>query len=354
MRPRSVRAGADRADVASVAGPPRGAQQGGPSPGVPSAIGNGEPVLIAPGFLFDASQFEQLASDLRARGFLACVAPIRWYHWLPTVGGRSMRPILDRLDASIDLLRKAHSDGATLADTPLTLEGLPEYSPGDFAREMRNASLGARHAGRFLADTETPRLAPPASDAVRVALVAHSAAGWIARILLGGGPAYWNKTYDAAARVHTLLTLGTPHYSMEGVTKRNLEFVNGGYAGCVHAADKVGAERGVRYVCVAGRTVRGEVKLGGFYKDLPYQSYELCTGSGDAWGDGVTPVECALGLDGAETLTLEGVEHVPVAGGRVWYGTAPEPLDAWAGLLVRGDAAATPAEAASSRPAGAP
>ena len=45
--------------------------------------------------------------------------------------------------------------------------------------------------------------------------------------------------------------------------------------------------------------------------DLAFQSYELTTGQGDAWGDGVIPVDAALALPGAESLALDGVYHGP-------------------------------------------
>lgn len=48
----------------------------------------------------------------------------------------------------------------------------------------------------------------------RVALVGHSAGGWIARIALGSVP-YQKHEYGLSPKVHTLLTLGTPHASIE-------------------------------------------------------------------------------------------------------------------------------------------
>ena len=47
--------------------------------------------------------------DLRRRGFFACVVPLKWYHWLPTVGGRSQRPTLDRMDHALDWLLRAYA-----------------------------------------------------------------------------------------------------------------------------------------------------------------------------------------------------------------------------------------------------
>lgn len=116
------------------------------------------------------------------------------------------------------------------------------------------------------------------------------------------------------------------------LTKRNMDFVNTHYPGTVEK------EVGVQYVCVAGKAIRGVSKYGGIWKvliapcrhlrpafsatpantrldlqDFVYQSYELCCGTGDVWGDGVTPVECAIALEGADHIVLEGnVERLVV------------------------------------------
>jgi triacylglycerol esterase/lipase EstA (alpha/beta hydrolase family) len=65
----------------------------------------------------------------------------------------------------------------------------------------------------------------------KAAIVASSAAGWISRIFLADGPPYSNTVYYGADRVHTLVTLGTPHTSAEAVTRRNIDYVNNSYPG---------------------------------------------------------------------------------------------------------------------------
>ena len=52
-------------------------------------------------FATDARAFEQLCHRLERRGIASVVVPIRWYHWLPTLGGRSVRPILDRIHETV-------------------------------------------------------------------------------------------------------------------------------------------------------------------------------------------------------------------------------------------------------------
>lgn len=50
-----------------------------------------------------------------------------------------------------------------------------------------------------------------------------------------------------------------------------------------------------RYVAVGSKTIQGKAWMGGYVQDFAYQSYVICCGDGAVWGDGVTPVQCALG-----------------------------------------------------------
>jgi triacylglycerol esterase/lipase EstA (alpha/beta hydrolase family) len=122
--------------------------------------------------------------------------------------------------------------------------------------------------------------AGPWQGSKRAALVASSAGGWISRIFLGRGPPYCNAVFHGAdrcgaracglgarrdavrhaaharaasrpnrthhalpGRVHTLVTLGTPHTSAEPVTLRNIGWVN----------DNQPLQPDVRCVCVCVR-----------------------------------------------------------------------------------------------------
>jgi NAD(P)H-hydrate repair Nnr-like enzyme with NAD(P)H-hydrate epimerase domain len=77
-----------------------------------------------------------------------------------------------------------------------------------------------------------------------------------------------------------------------------------------------------RYVAVASKSVRGKVYFG-VVQDFTYQSYAICCGRGDVDGDGITPLECALALDGAHKVLLTGAKHLPTgeADGGGWYGS---------------------------------
>lgn len=230
------------------------------------------PTIILPGYLAGSPPYHEMEHGLQALGFPAVTVPLRRRDWLPTVGGRSMLPILKRLDQTVK---------------------------------------------RVMEET--------GSD--RVNLVGHSAGGWICRIYLGEipydiHPAPENTVclWKAHPTVATLVTLGTPHISQERWTKRNLDFVKDNYPGAFYP--------NVRYVCVAGKAICGDRSWGNWFT---YSSYELTLGQGNCWGDGITPIEAAH-LDGAENITLDGVFHSPRPG-RLWYGS-PEPLQTWAQYLA--------------------
>lgn len=230
------------------------------------------PTVILPGYLESAIAYRELEQSLQHLGVPTVTVPLRRRDWLPTLGGRSMVPILRQIDRTVKSV-------------------LQQY----------NSS--------------------------QVNLIGHSAGGWIARIYLGEKPycIHGDVTeaeclWQAHPRVANLVTLGTPHVSQERWTKKNLDFVKINYPGAFHPQ--------VRYVCVAGKTIFGARRRGSW---LAYNSYQLTCGRGDTWGDGITPIEAAH-LEGAINLVIEGVKHSPRASG-IWYGS-PEPLESWASYLL--------------------
>ena len=46
---------------------------------------------------------------------------------------------------------------------------------------------------------------------------------------------------------------------------------------------------------MGSKTVKGKAWLDNRIQDFTYLSYMICCNKGDVWGDGVTPLECALG-----------------------------------------------------------
>ena len=221
------------------------------------------PTVLLPGFFAGAAPYRSLETALNQAGVPTTVVPLKRRDWIPTVGGRSITPILQKLDQTVQTVRQQHG-----------------------------------------------------SDSIN--LVGHSAGGWIARIYLGTIPytvhaqdARTPHPWNAQEYVNTLICLGTPHRSEEKWTKRNLNFVNTTYPGAFYSH--------VRYICVAGKSVRGERYR--FGSSFAYKSYQLTCGDGECWGDGITPMTAAH-LDGAENVTLEGVNHSPSPkGDRLWYGS---------------------------------
>ena len=228
------------------------------------------PTVILPGYLAGAIEYRDLEQALNDRGIPTLTVPLRWQDWVPTIGGRSVTPVLRRIDVTVKQM-------------------LEQYGTG------------------------------------KVNLVGHSAGGWLARIYLGETPYCVHPTdtaaslWSARSSVDTLLTLGTPHTSQERWTRKNLDFVNLSYPGAFYSD--------VRYVCVAGKAVFGDR----WRAWLAYSSYQLTCGQGNCWGDGITPIVSAH-LKGAENLVLEGAKHSPRQNSR-WYGT-PELLAEWVQYLA--------------------
>jgi pimeloyl-ACP methyl ester carboxylesterase len=161
------------------------------------SMANFLPALILPGYLADASDYIALEQSLALLEVPAMTVPLRWWEWLPTVGGRSVEPILQSLDTAVALVKQKY-------------------------------------------------------NCDRVNLIAHSAGGWIARIYLGDRP-YYDRVWGGRSQVETLITLGTPQDSLEPWTQKNLSFVNQTYPGAFYDD--------VNYVCVAGKAILGEKKL---------------------------------------------------------------------------------------------
>lgn len=229
------------------------------------------PTVILPGYLAGAPPYREMEQALQALGYPAVIVPLRRRDWLPTLGGRSVLPILRQLDQTVKQVMQA-------------------------------------------------------TGCEQVNLVGHSAGGWISRIYLGEVPYDIHPNdvgqfclWKAHPQVKTLITLGTPHVSQERWTKRNLDFVKIHYPGAFHST--------VRYVCIAGQSTYGSRNLSGWFT---YSSYEMTGGQGACWGDGITPIAAAH-LEGAENITLENIWHSPRPG-RLWYGS-PEAVRNWSQYL---------------------
>jgi pimeloyl-ACP methyl ester carboxylesterase len=230
------------------------------------------PTVILPGYLESADVYLPLQQALIEIGTPTTTVPLRKRDWLPTLGGRSMIPILRQLDRTV------------------------------------KAALVDNHASQ-------------------INLIGHSAGGWISRIYLGELPYTIHNDvtelaglWNAKTKIANLITLGTPHISGERWTRKNLNFVNDNYPDAIYRDE-------VKYICVAGKSIYGAKRIGQW---LAYSSYEMTCGRGDVWGDGITPI-IAAHLVGAENITIEGVKHSPRTAG-IWYGS-PEVRSQWIGYL---------------------
>mmetsp|Transcript_544 Transcript_544/g.956 ORF Transcript_544/g.956 Transcript_544/m.956 type:complete len:222 (-) Transcript_544:291-956(-) len=181
----------------------------------------------------------------------------------------------------------------------------------------------------------------------QVALVAHSAGGFLSRILLGD-EVYNGEVFGRSSQVSTLVTLGTPHTSLEAYPLGRVPETRVGESSELPETARMSSLRfanhcyprgdcfpGTRVVCVAARTLQGVdhslVELGQSLvldrerawrlvdEYLAHSSYKASCGHGDVWGDGITPLECAC-LEGAECIILDNVYHNPET--PTWYGDA--------------------------------
>lgn len=315
-------------------------------------------VIIVPGFLFGASKYEPLRKSLTEAGLDAVIAPIETWHWIPTLGGRSVRPILERIDWTVDWAMSS-------PEQPSDTMPWPAYSTADFLADFRNNPGGPFAVGGSTEPEDFPiDVAPrgtfwmdktkkhrPFSSSVslppntasnkegqnrQVALIGHSAAGWISRLYLSSTP-YGGRSYNGACNVAALVTLGTPHSETESIAFAN-----------VRTTRRVAAPQpSVPALAVGGKGYSGDGSAGAFTTN----SYEFCGTSArecaeGADGDGVTPLSSAIDFAGAEKLILEGCLHAPDFGPRLvepfvapslakardagapWYGDAPH-LNRW-------------------------
>mmetsp|Transcript_36388 Transcript_36388/g.114481 ORF Transcript_36388/g.114481 Transcript_36388/m.114481 type:complete len:304 (-) Transcript_36388:309-1220(-) len=291
--------------------------------------------VVVPGFLSGASDFREMADSLSARGIRTAVVPMAAWHWLPCLGGRSMRPLLERIDHTVRHLAAAEGD-------PAAVPGF-EYSWQDCLTDFVHTPGGIWEVGGSAEVQEYPIVEPrghfPEAGAARgrVALIGHSAGGWISRVYLSKRR-YGGRAYDGSQLVHSLVTLGAPLADSSGPAFRGVAWAN-----------QEPPPSTVRCLAVGATGTPG-----GSSGRLTRDAYSFCVDGGDGTkldGDGVTPTFSALSLPGAETRVLDGVTHfpwgdVPGAGlvapdlakehraGKPWYGS-PSAMEQWADWLHR-------------------
>ncbi|KAI0564363.1 hypothetical protein FGB62_26g21 [Gracilaria domingensis] len=219
----------------------------------------------------------ELLRETLGAGAEVSVVPVTFSTWISTVGGRPVTPVLRLLHEAVQK-----------------------------ARERCGCS--------------------------NVHLVGHSAGGWIGRIYLGHVPypAGSSSAWHGARFVSKLVCLGTPHRSDEGVTRKNMQFVNENYPGAYHA--------NVEYVNIIGNGASVAEKASGtwrfwetdWFTRVSYSLTDKCIGNGAAEGDGIVPLSSAF-LGGAHNICMKGIWHSPSSGG-AWYGH-PDAVRYWSSFL---------------------
>ena len=137
----------------------------------PSPLPATRAAVIVPGFLSSSNDFAPMAAALTSRGIPATVVPFPLWAWIPCLGGRSMRPVLERVEHAV---RHVASNPEN-PSVPAVGYGLTDLWE-DF---WRNPG-GVREVGGSAEPDEYPEYAPrgqfpPApSPRGRVILIGHS------------------------------------------------------------------------------------------------------------------------------------------------------------------------------------
>lgn len=268
------------------------------------------PIVICPGFGNEANDYIApascpelgIVSRLEERGFMVEVLDIQRRDW-----ARVLR----------SLLTKAYWSRSCTVD--------PAY--GWFLAKVKAAIDSAR--------------LKHGSD--EVMLLAHSAGGWLARAFLADERYFDDGEAHAAGTAHnravrSLVSLGSPHVAAplhaRDMTGGALTWVNNNWP------DAHFADQGVKYACIAGCSVRGNMRAHrralSRYSASAYS--QVCGAGHLVEGDSVVPNRSAF-LKGADNVLLDGVFHsmgkigVQEPASRPWYGS-DEVIDAWAGHLL--------------------
>ena len=240
-------------------------------------------------------------------------------------------------------MRHVAALGDTIEDSvqPITVPPF-EYNLIDLWTDFWSNPGGVASVGGSQYPDEYPTVEPRGEGATAgaacgsVAIIGHSAGGWIARIFMSDR-VYGGKSFGGAELVHSLVTLGTPHQVGAGVPFYSVEWIN-----------REPLPTDVRVLAVGGSGT------GGTDNSVSGGAYSFCTpegSGGDALdGDGLTTVDSAVGLPGAQTRILEGVTHYPwtkapladqlvpelaaeFRNGKPWYGS-DEVLPDWLPWLL--------------------
>jgi len=290
--------------------------------------------VLIPGFLTGAGEFHEMCQKLTARGIPTVAVAMPNWHWIPCLGGRSTRPVMERIDFTVKHLLASNGDVTKIPKF--------QYNVIDCWNDFQTNPGGLASVGGSWEVDDYPVVEPcgtfpmPATipTDTKIALIGHSAGGWIARAYLSDRN-YGGRSYNGKQYVHSLVTLGSPQLEAPGPAFEGIRWVNREPAL-------------VRSLAVGGTGFDGN-SWGAFTQG----SYTFCSpdgsdGSGFT-GDGVTPIQSSLAYPGAELMELPGIHHIcwseVFGGGFVspeltkdhragspWYGSDVA-LDKWATFL---------------------
>jgi triacylglycerol esterase/lipase EstA (alpha/beta hydrolase family) len=289
-----------------------------------ASLPNVKAAVIVPGFLTGEKDFRQLAQSLTARGIPTVVVPMPAWHWIPCIGGRSMRPMLERIDytirhvcASLDLDTDGGGGGGDGGggggDGELVVPPF-EYSLADCLADFMDNPGGVLEVGGSAEVDQYAHVEPrgvfptPCPPKGKIALIGHSAGGWISRVYLSSRT-YGGKSYNGHELCHSIVTLGTPHADAPGAAFLGVEWCN---------REALSAE-------VRGLAVGGIGFPGSSSGELTKSAYSFCKPSSDGTdmdGDGLTPIFSSLAMEGAndnvEKKVLNSVTHFPWSAVGIW------------------------------------
>lgn len=247
--------------------------------------------VLVPGFLTGARDFDDLCAELTKADIPTVAVPMPAWEWIPCLGARSVRPILERIDYTVQHLI---ANGGDVTKIPPY-----EYTLWDCWNDFWTNPGGIFQVGGSSNVEEYPVVTPQGKfdlpdklPDVKVGLIGHSAGGWISRLYLSDRK-YGGKAFSGTQFVHTLVTLGTPHLDAPGIAFSHIRWVEK-------------EEALVRSLAVGGSGF-GRSEWGTFTAD----AYRFCGFEDDTTtGDGVTPLDSSFAYRGAEKLEIPGVHHI--------------------------------------------
>ena len=202
----------------------------------------------------------------------------------------------------------------------------PVWLPDWLLAAARGLGPVVTRSGRALLQASAVAAATPASRGAPLLVVGHSAGGMTARLLTSLEP-FEGRRLGAAGRMGAIVTLGTPH-RIEPVASIGQRLGNAAVAFAERAVPGAMFAPTTGYLAVTSRFVVGrpdgtprERAAARLYNEILPDPEAL-----EIEGDGLVPCRSAH-LDGAETVTLDGIVHGQL-GGAPWYGSA-EAVDVW-------------------------